>query len=204
MSCQVVTQAVIFQKFIQLWSCGLKHMVQWNETNIVVVVDTYKVDCWISHPYFDMSFISACNHLAIKLLQLPVMSSWTVLTVYIPSVLTIVCVLHIVPLHNLYWPMGLLLFVFIELITFYPLHLVSANTNLYFTVNWALKVQFLMFLLMCSEKASLAVTLVNADNDVMGHAAFFDYPNLPSVDPSKWEEWLHSKYDCNKCNVSLP
>ena len=128
MSCQVVTQAVhvhlehcsllfdlIVQKFIQLWSCALKHMVQWNETKIVVVVDTYKVDCWISHPYFDMSFISACNHLAIKLLQLPVMSSWTVLTVYIPSVLTIVCVLHVVPqwLRNLYWLMGLLLFVLI-------------------------------------------------------------------------------------------
>jgi len=50
------------------------------------------------------------------------------------------------------------------------------------------------------EKASLAVTLVNANNDVMGHAAFFDYPNLPSVDQSKWEEWLHTKYDCDKCN----
>lgn len=61
-----------------------------------------------------------------------------------------------------------------------------------------------MFLLMYSEKASLAVTLVNANNDVMGHAAFFDYPNLPSVDPGKWEEWLHSKYDCKKCNVSTP
>ncbi|KAL9958773.1 hypothetical protein ACROYT_G035833 [Oculina patagonica] len=50
------------------------------------------------------------------------------------------------------------------------------------------------------EKASLAVTLVNANNEVMGHAAFFDYPNLPSVDPGKWEEWFHSKYDCKKCN----
>ena len=57
--------------------------------------------------------------------------------------------------------------------------------------------------LSCSEKASLAVTLVNANNDVMGHAAFFDYPNLPSVDQSKWEDWLHSKYDCDKCNVSI-
>ena len=60
-----------------------------------------------------------------------------------------------------------------------------------------------MFLLLCSEKASLAVTLVNANNDVMGNAAFFDYPNLPSVDPGKWEEWLHSKYDCKKCNVCM-
>ncbi len=38
----------------------------------------------------------------------------------------------------------------------------------------------------------------------MGHAAFFDYPNVPSVDPGKWEEWFHSKYDCKKCNVSIP
>ena len=58
-----------------------------------------------------------------------------------------------------------------------------------------------MIVFFCSEKASLAVTLVNANNDVMGHAAFFDYPNLPSVDQSKWEEWLHTKYDCDKCNV---
>ena len=62
----------------------------------------------------------------------------------------------------------------------------------------------LCLLLYCSEKASLAVTLVNANNDVMGHAAFFDYPNLPSVDPGKWEEWFHSKYDSKKCNVSIP
>lgn len=50
------------------------------------------------------------------------------------------------------------------------------------------------------EKANLAVTLVNASNDVMGHAAFFDYPNLSTVHQSKWEDWLHSKYDCDKCN----
>lgn len=60
-----------------------------------------------------------------------------------------------------------------------------------------------MSFLLCSEKASLAVTLVNANNEVMGHAAFFDYPNVTSLDPAKWEEWLHSKYNC-KCNVSIP
>ena len=53
------------------------------------------------------------------------------------------------------------------------------------------------------EKANLAVTLVNASNDVMGHAAFFDYPNLSTVHQSKWEDWLHSKYDCDKCNVCI-
>jgi len=71
-------------------------------------------------------------------------------------------------------------------------------------VNRAFKISFSMFLQTHSEKASLAVTLVNANNEVMGHAAFFDYPNLPSVDPGKWEEWLHSKYDCKKCSVSRP
>lgn len=50
------------------------------------------------------------------------------------------------------------------------------------------------------EKASLAVTLVNANNEVMGHAAFFDYPNLPHVDQSKWEEWMYPKFNCDKCN----
>lgn len=50
------------------------------------------------------------------------------------------------------------------------------------------------------EKANLAVTLVNANNDVMGHAAFFDYPNLRSLDPSKWEEWFHTKYDSKNCS----
>jgi len=31
--------------------------------------------------------------------------------------------------------------------------------------------------------------------------AFFDYPNLPSVDQAKWEEWLHETYDCPKALV---
>ena len=47
------------------------------------------------------------------------------------------------------------------------------------------------------------MTLVNANNDVMGHAAFFDYPNLSSVDQSKWEDWLLTKYDLDKCNVCI-
>lgn len=47
------------------------------------------------------------------------------------------------------------------------------------------------------------MTLVNANNEVMGHAAFFDYPNLPSVDQNKWEDWMYSKFDCDKCNVCI-
>ena len=60
-----------------------------------------------------------------------------------------------------------------------------------------------LFLKFHSEKASLAVTLVNANIEVMGHAAFFDYPNLPHVDQSKWEEWMYPKFNCDKCNVCI-
>lgn len=59
-----------------------------------------------------------------------------------------------------------------------------------------------IFLVDHSEKANLAVTLVNANNDVIAFAAFFDYPNIPSVDQAQWEEWLKEKYDCTKANVS--
>lgn len=52
------------------------------------------------------------------------------------------------------------------------------------------------------EKANLAVTLVNSGNEVVAHAAFFDYPNITNVDQSKWEEWLTSRYDCKKASVS--
>ena len=47
----------------------------------------------------------------------------------------------------------------------------------------------------------LAVTLCNSDEDVLGHAAFFDYPNLPGVDPADWESWLNDTYDCDKCTA---
>ncbi|XP_025103771.1 cilia- and flagella-associated protein 61-like isoform X2 [Pomacea canaliculata] len=40
------------------------------------------------------------------------------------------------------------------------------------------------------EKAVLAVTLINDKEDIMAHAAFFDYPNVPSVDQAAWEEWM--------------
>ncbi|KAK3611320.1 hypothetical protein CHS0354_029969 [Potamilus streckersoni] len=48
------------------------------------------------------------------------------------------------------------------------------------------------------EKAVLAVTLVNDKDEILGHAAFFDYPNLDSVDPAEWENWMGSYYDCKK------
>ncbi|GFO18065.1 cilia- and flagella-associated protein 61-like [Plakobranchus ocellatus] len=44
------------------------------------------------------------------------------------------------------------------------------------------------------EKAVLAVTLCNSSDEIMGHAAFLDYPNIPDVDQANWEEWFNSNY----------
>lgn len=52
----------------------------------------------------------------------------------------------------------------------------------------------------CSEKAVLAITLCNAREEVLGHAAFFDYPNLLSVERTKWEAWFQENYD-SKCTA---
>jgi len=52
------------------------------------------------------------------------------------------------------------------------------------------------------EKANLGISLASTTKDeLLGHMAFFDYPNLPSVDQAKWEEWLHETYDCPKALV---
>ena len=83
------------------------------------------------------------------------------------------------------------------------MYVAAEKCNKYNSFKTNLAILVLFFFLPCSEKASLAVTLVNANNEVMGHAAFFDYPNVPSLDPAKWEEWFHLKYNC-KCNVSIP
>ncbi|XP_033640473.1 cilia- and flagella-associated protein 61-like [Asterias rubens] len=49
------------------------------------------------------------------------------------------------------------------------------------------------------EKAVLAVTLNNDKEQILAHSAFFDYPNVPEVDPATWQEWLNTYYDCEKC-----
>ena len=52
-----------------------------------------------------------------------------------------------------------------------------------------------MSALVCDrERSNLAVTLVNQDDELMGQACFLDYPNIPEVDPGKWETWLPEKY----------
>ena len=35
----------------------------------------------------------------------------------------------------------------------------------------------------------------------MGHAAFFDYPNVAGVDSADWEGWLNKYYNCKNCNA---
>ncbi|KAH9523040.1 Cilia- and flagella-associated protein 61 [Bulinus truncatus] len=44
------------------------------------------------------------------------------------------------------------------------------------------------------EKAVLAITLSNKEDEIMGHGAFLDYPNLPEVDQSEWETWFSASY----------
>ena len=57
---------------------------------------------------------------------------------------------------------------------------------------------YLCFLSFFREKAVLAVTLSNDHDEVLGHAAFFDYPNLNNVDAAQWEGWLNEHYDAGK------
>ena len=47
----------------------------------------------------------------------------------------------------------------------------------------------------------LAVTLSNDQDELLGHAAFFDYPNLPDVDQAEWEKWMADNYGFQKCNA---
>ncbi|KAK6999486.1 cilia- and flagella-associated protein 61 [Biomphalaria glabrata] len=44
------------------------------------------------------------------------------------------------------------------------------------------------------EKAVLAITLCNKEDEILGHGAFLDYPNLPDVDQAEWEAWYSSRY----------
>ena len=55
--------------------------------------------------------------------------------------------------------------------------------------------------MLSSEKAVLAVTLSNDKDEVLGHAAFFDYPNIEGVDAAEWESWMAESYDTPKCTA---
>lgn len=47
----------------------------------------------------------------------------------------------------------------------------------------------------------LAVTLSNESEEIMAHAAFFDYPNMPDVGQAEWESWMSSYYNSSHCNA---
>ena len=57
----------------------------------------------------------------------------------------------------------------------------------------------LILLFNCREKAVLAVTLCNEKDEILGHAAFFDYPNSANVDQAEWQEWMNEYYNTRKC-----
>ena len=52
-----------------------------------------------------------------------------------------------------------------------------------------------------SEKSNIAISLVDEKDEVLGHAAFLDYPSGNHVDQSKWETWLQSYHDADYCTV---
>ena len=37
-------------------------------------------------------------------------------------------------------------------------------------------------------------------DDILAHAAFLDYPNVPGVDPAEWVQWLKVFFDAPGCN----
>lgn len=50
------------------------------------------------------------------------------------------------------------------------------------------------------EKSLLAITLSNEVEEILGHAAFLDYPNVDGVEPDAWVDWLMSSYELAQCN----
>ena len=45
------------------------------------------------------------------------------------------------------------------------------------------------------ENASLGITAVDERGQVVGYAAFYDYPALtPEADPASWPDWLHRAF----------
>ncbi|CAI9734209.1 ciliaflagella61-likeassociated and flagella-associated 61 [Octopus vulgaris] len=59
--------------------------------------------------------------------------------------------------------------------------LIDQNTEKYFG-----KLNVFNFI----EKAVFSICLVDEDDEIYGHATFFDFPNIDGVDPASWEDWL--------------
>ncbi|XP_041660882.1 cilia- and flagella-associated protein 61 [Cheilinus undulatus] len=50
------------------------------------------------------------------------------------------------------------------------------------------------------EKANLAVTLANENEDIVAHASFFDHPVGGLVDQTLWEQFLQKHFKAEKCS----
>lgn len=52
------------------------------------------------------------------------------------------------------------------------------------------------------ERAVLSISVVDQDGVVVGHASFFDYPNVEGVRSSAWQEWMAAYYDTDVLPVN--
>jgi len=52
------------------------------------------------------------------------------------------------------------------------------------------------------ERAVLSITVVDQLGGVVGHASFFDYPNIAGVRSSSWEEWMVTHYEIDVVPVN--
>lgn len=53
------------------------------------------------------------------------------------------------------------------------------------------------------EKANLAVTVCNEEEQVLGHASFFDHPVGGLVDATEWETFVQKHFGADKCTVCV-
>lgn len=53
------------------------------------------------------------------------------------------------------------------------------------------------------EKANLAVTVLNHQNQILAHASFLDHPAAALVDQALWESYLHGHFSSDSCTVGI-
>lgn len=53
------------------------------------------------------------------------------------------------------------------------------------------------------EKANLAVTVCDGEEQVLGHASFFDHPVGNLVDITEWETFVQKHFGAGKCTVCV-
>lgn len=64
-----------------------------------------------------------------------------------------------------------------------------------------------MFVVVCNaafrEKANLAVTVCDEEEQVLGHASFFDHPVAGLVVAAEWETFVQKHFGACKCTVRV-